>query len=82
MKELNFAKMGLVMKAVNVKTSKSTREIRKILTEANMDFESVVNKALNNYLPKIFLICPFTDELCVHKKQCMNCKSSYSGKLQ
>jgi hypothetical protein len=40
-----------------------------------MDFESVVNKALNDYLPKIFISCPFTDELCIHRKQCIGCTS-------
>jgi hypothetical protein len=55
---------------------KSTNEIRKILYNANMDFNSVVNKALNDYLPKILLTCPFTDELCIKHKHCVECDSS------
>jgi hypothetical protein len=54
----------------------STDEIRILLKDANMDFELVMNEALNNYLSKIFLSCPFTYELCLHKKQCMGCDSS------
>lgn len=57
----------------------STNEIRGVLKEANMDFDSVVNKALNNYLPQLFLSCPFTDELCLHKKQCIGCDSYELG---
>lgn len=64
------------MKAQNVKHLKSTPEIRALLKATNMDFESVQNKALNEYLSKIFLTCPFTDELCIDKKQCMGCPSS------
>lgn len=41
-----------------------TDEIRAILKQANMDFEAVVNRALNAYLPNLFLSCPFTNELC------------------
>jgi hypothetical protein len=54
---------------------KSTDEIRALLSSANIDFESAVNEALNDYLPKIFLSCPFTDEICL-KKQCLECDSS------
>jgi hypothetical protein len=54
---------------------KSTNEIRALLDEANLDFETVVNKALNDYLPKVFATCPFTEELCA-KKQCMDCVDS------
>lgn len=54
----------------------STNEIQALLKNASMDFDLVVNKALNNYLSKIFLRCPFTDELCLHKKQCIGCDSS------
>jgi hypothetical protein len=53
----------------------STNEIQKIVQNANMDYESVVNKALNQYLSKIFLSCPFTDELCLQKTQCIGCES-------
>jgi hypothetical protein len=55
--------------------AKTTEEIRQLLTDVNMDFDSVINEALNAYLPKIFLTCPITDELCIGKKQCMNCES-------
>ena len=54
---------------------KSTSEIRTLLSNANLDFDSVVNWALNDYLPKIFLSCPFTEEICV-KNQCIECDSS------
>jgi hypothetical protein len=70
------------MKTSAVRTSKSTLEIQRLLSDAKMDFDSIVNEALNNYLPKIFLICPFTDELCIHKKQCMNCDSSSPEKVK
>ena len=53
-------------------TQKTTNEIRVLLTNAKLDFDSVVNKALNNYLPKIFNSYPFTEELCI-TKQCMEC---------
>lgn len=58
------------------KNQKSTAEIRLILKNANMDFEAVVNKALNDYLPKIFLSCPFTDELCIQQRQCVGCSTA------
>lgn len=54
----------------------NTGEIRTILKNANLDYDSIVNEALNAYLPKIFLCCPFTDELCLHKKQCIGCEKS------
>ena len=63
------------MKARTVKTQKSTDDIKQILRNANMDYDAVVNKALNAYLPSLFLCCPFTDELCLHKKQCMGCET-------
>ena len=53
-------------------TQKTTDEIRGILTNAELDFESVENKALNYYLPKIFHSCPFTEEICTGK-QCVEC---------
>lgn len=54
---------------------KTTEEIRKLIINAKLDFELVENKALNNYLPKIFHSCPFTEELCV-TKQCIDCEIS------
>lgn len=53
-------------------SKKSTFEIKVLIENANMKFESVVNEALNNYLPTIFVSCPFTDEVCA-KSQCMEC---------
>jgi len=55
-----------------VAAQKTTDEIRKLLSYARLDFESVVNKALNDYLPKIFHSCPFNDEPCT-TKQCLEC---------
>jgi hypothetical protein len=53
-------------------TQKSTDEIRELLGNAKLDFESVMNKALNDYLPKIFHSCPFTQEVCT-ANQCQEC---------
>ena len=53
-------------------TQKSTDEIRELVCDAKLDFESVMNKALNDYLPKIFHSCPFTEEVCT-TKQCFEC---------
>ena len=62
------------MKTSNTKTL-TTAEIKVVLKNANLDFELVLNKALNDYLSKLFLSCPFTDELCLNKKQCIGCDS-------
>jgi len=51
---------------------KSTDEIRELLSDAKLDFESVMNRALNDYLSKIFISCPFTEEVCT-TKQCLDC---------
>jgi hypothetical protein len=53
-------------------TQKTTDEIRELLSEAKLDFDSVENEALNAYLPRIFHFCPFIDEVCT-KKQCIDC---------
>ena len=53
-------------------TQKTTNEIRELLSNAKLDFESVENNALNYYLPKIFHSCPFTEEVCT-TKQCLDC---------
>jgi hypothetical protein len=66
-------KEGRGMKNTYIGTSKSTSEIRSLLRSANLDFDSVVNAALNHYLPRIFLSCPFSNEICIGKKQCVNC---------
>jgi len=67
---------GYCTRSQIIKTQKSTNEIRALLSTVNMDFDTVVNKALNEYLPKIFLSCPFTEELCINQKQCVGCKSA------
>jgi hypothetical protein len=54
-------------------THKTTSEIRALLINAEIDFDSVENKALNDFLPKIFHICPFTDDPCI-TKQCVECE--------
>ena len=53
-------------------TQKTTDQIRTLLNNAKLDFESIENKALNDYLPKIFQSCPFTEEPCM-TKQCVEC---------
>ena len=62
-------------------TQKTTDEIRELLSNAKLDFEEVENKALNEYLPKIFLSCPFTEELCT-TKQCVECPVFKSANKQ
>ena len=52
---------------------KTTDEIRALLRNAELDFESVMNKALNAYLPRIFHSCPFSEDICT-KKQCIECE--------
>jgi hypothetical protein len=53
-------------------TQKTTSEIRTILENAQLDFDSITNKALNEYLPKIFHSCPFTEDVCT-TRQCFEC---------
>ena len=53
-------------------TQRTTNEIRELLRNANFDFASVENDALNAYLPRIFHICPFSEDICT-EKQCINC---------
>jgi hypothetical protein len=60
---------------VDMQTPLSTNEIRKLLADANIDFEVAVNQALNAYLPKLILSCPFTNQPCINK-QCMGCESA------
>ena len=63
---------------------KTTEEIKMLVYDAKLDFESVLNKALNNYLPKIFQSCPITEELCL-RKQCFECsifKDKYKQKFK
>jgi hypothetical protein len=54
-------------------TQKTTSEIRALLTNADKDFEEVENKALNDYLPRIFQSCPLTEDVCT-TKQCVECE--------
>ena len=54
-------------------TQKTTGEIRELLSNAKLDFEEVENKALNEYVAKIFCRCPITEELCT-TKQCVECE--------
>ncbi len=51
---------------------KTTGEIRALLASASLDFEKVQNEALNAYLPKVFLSCPFSGDVCM-TKQCIEC---------
>jgi hypothetical protein len=53
-------------------TLKTTTEIRTLLSNAKLDFESVENEALNAYLPRLFQICPFSEDICT-TKQCIEC---------
>jgi len=55
-----------------MRTQKTTTEIRILLKNARLDFDLVVNKALNDYLSRIFHCCPFTEDLCI-SKQCIEC---------
>ena len=54
-------------------SKKTTTEIQALLSSANLDFETIENEALNNYLPKIFHSCPFTGGLCTEKQSCYEC---------
>jgi hypothetical protein len=51
---------------------RTTDEIRKLLCNAEMNFETVENDALNAYLHKIFNTCPISGDICT-RKQCMEC---------
>ena len=51
---------------------KTTDEIRALLRNAKLDFEAVENRALNEYLPKLFHSCPFTEDICT-KERCIKC---------
>lgn len=57
----------------NMMVRKTTDEIRGLLTNAKLDFNEIENEALNAYLPKIFHICPFSEDICT-TKQCMTCE--------
>ncbi|MGE5533542.1 MAG: hypothetical protein ACM3UN_04260 [Bacillota bacterium] len=58
-----------------MQTQKSTKEIKELLSNAKIDYDSAVNAALNAYLPKLLQTCPFTDQPC-SKKQCNSCESA------
>jgi hypothetical protein len=68
-------KEGRATKKQTPKIRKSTNEIRALLANENIDFDLVLNKALNAYLPKIFPVCPFTSDLCIQGKHCLDCDS-------
>ena len=63
-----------------LKATKSTSEIQALLNKVNIDFDLAVNIALNDYIHKIFLSCPFTEEICL-KKQCLECDSSKMSQI-
>ena len=50
-----------------------TAKIKELLSKANLNFDSVENKALNDYLSKIFHSCPFGKCLCIENNQCDEC---------
>jgi len=54
-------------------TQKTTKEIRALLIQANIDFETAENNALNEYLPKILHSCPLTQDVYT-TKQCIDCE--------
>ena len=53
-------------------TQKTTSKIRTDLQNTNLYFDSEENRALKDYLSKIFHSCPFTKEVCT-TKQCIEC---------
>jgi hypothetical protein len=57
---------------------KTTSEIRALLASASLDFEKVQNEALNAYLPKVFLSCPLSGDVCT-TKQCIECSTFKSA---
>jgi len=57
---------------MTVMVRKTTSEIRALIVGASLDFETVQNEALNAYLPKVFLRCPFSGDVCT-TKQCIEC---------
>ena len=48
---------------------KTTDEIRTLLRNSMLDFDSVENKAMNAYLPRIFQTCPFSEDICTIKQR-------------
>jgi len=54
-------------------TPKTANEIRTLLNSVHLDFDQIMNKALNNYLPRLFHSCPFTEDVCT-TKQCQECE--------
>jgi hypothetical protein len=52
---------------------KTTEEIRQLISNAELDFETVENEALNAYLPRIFQSCPISGDVC-KGLQCMTCQ--------
>lgn len=53
--------------------AKSAYEIRDLLVNAKLGFESVEDKTLTGYLPKIFCSCSINEDPCVARKLCCDC---------
>jgi hypothetical protein len=70
-----FPKKQNRKEGLKMQTQKSTKEIKELLSKAEINFDSAVNAALNAYLPKLLMTRPFTEQIC-SKKQCNNCESS------
>jgi len=51
---------------------RTTDEIKALLGNADLNFETVLNQALNAYLPRIFRSCPISEDLCMNKT-CPEC---------
>jgi hypothetical protein len=71
----NLVKAKNKKEGLKIQPQKTTKEIQELLSKSKIDFDSAVNAALNAYLPKLLLTCPFTEQIC-SKKQCNNCESS------
>ena len=56
-------------------TLKTTNEIRTLLNSVQLDFDQITNRSLNNYLPKLFNSCQFTEDICT-TNQCHECEIS------
>ncbi len=69
------------MRQQSITDLKTTSEIKSLLGKANMDFDMVVNQALNAYLPKIFPTCPITDNICLQGNRCLECSYFKNKKI-
>jgi|OpeIllAssembly_1097287.scaffolds.fasta_scaffold1041376_1 hypothetical protein len=61
---------------------KTTEEIRTLLGNLKLDFDSIENKLLNDYLQQMFPSCSIAEDICVkdhctedvyQTDQCMDC---------